>query len=1781
LPQSPELAGGAGFKFEDEVSGVYLASLLTRTSAPGTGDRVVTRVALQQREFGEPLDDLIVDSAGLDGGEARLSLQVKSSLTISAAISNSDFRDVVRDALATLRKTDFRNGADRFGVVTGNVAAQKARTLNQLIDFARNSVEAIHFFDRFTAKGHASQEAVTLLADLRTLVDTFSSGPVPDEEFHRFICHFTLIEFDFQASASSARADGVSRVAHALTDEAASQASLLWSRLCYMAGLAAKAAGVFDRPRLLREVKAVAPLRGLSGQRSDLQRLSELSKAWVSDIEKDVSGVTLPRTALRDALSEKLAAGRLVQISGLPGSGKSVLLRMEIEDALVRGPAFFLKHDRLSGTSWASFAAANGLTATPLADLMVEVGAVGASTVFIDGVDRVEREHRGIVLDVVRAVASVESLKDWRIVMTLRDTGIGPLRNWLGGALSALGVQTLDAPGLDDLEAATLASNVPSLEPVLTSKGSVREIARRPFFAKILQRASLAGGDASEFHSEVDLIRNWWLNGGYAADGTDALLRQRAIIDLGRVRARALSKPIAIAGLQSGTVAQVSDLVADGILQYVVQGISLRFAHDIFFEWAFFQTLVDRDDDWPGELVEAGQPPAFARTVELFSQSLFPSDDWMATLNRLSTLPIRSQWIRAWLLGPFGTPRFSEAADAYAGVVFAHDGALLYKALVWFQAERTTPNPNIISGDWTPEARIRIADALAWPSDIETWARLMWFLLERTETLPRRLRPQVTAVFSVWQHMFADTPNAVSKNLLRAVRDWLYAFDQKDEIPTVRRRRRGIGGSQRSTYVGLLLRAARVYPEYAETYLSELITGVDVDDTVFEHLVGFSVVLAEAHPALLADVTLRHLREELPADQHERELEENARGAKHRREALAIPEDQRTRDQQMAADGMFMSLGGPSFSYHDWDTLAIDRSLRSFSPASPLRQPYPALFAQAPDQAIRLVADLSNHATTAWRQLHTFDDSEQGTPLPLVLDFPWGRQSFWGTDREYLWSRGMWAPDALASGYLALDAWAFEQLAEGVAVDTLIQRIVEGNECVAVLGVAVALALHAEAISPAVSVMVQSQRLWAFDRTRFHKDLFESRASLMGFDGDHDRGHVEAIKRSLQRPVRRAELQELGKRYVLMGEAWAEPTRAAIQNFPNQLPFLYEEHRDDPEAVDAYRSHALRFAEVADLTTYALQATDQPGKVVVFHLPPSMDTDEAKAARETAERTMMETRLWTWAHESFEAGTMHEALTPAAASEMARDLDTPDLFDLREAPEELVSLRRGAVAAVAATVLKYRAEAGDEDLEWARAVTLRALQTPEQRGPFWTPNMIAPFHQTVYAARAIASDRRSNVGCQDLDEALISLIAHPLQTVALSAFEEALGLIEVAPPLAWAALTLAFDLCDIKPRRRRGGGDEPIHTPEDVRTAVTRAVEAYRAGAFGTSLQAPSSPWLPVAGPTRPESAPRGRQNDRDADGRRWTANPRVWDHHLATELIQRIPVPLVMRSSGRTAFLELVDQMLIWSMETIAPTWAADKRRERSDAYEWHPAFGRLLAKVAGDLDEAVVRDRILTPITSLKGENAYTLLTPFTDAFIRGHVFDSAEMPTHAMTVVAACLDRTLADPVFSRASYRAGELSGFDQPRLVEALMFVQVKRDAPLATRFANGDWSNVALLLPLVEKFVRAAGWSSTVMGHFLTLCERSKDHFPPDRFAELILSILPLDGGEELPGWHGTTLAARISGLVQAFSESAAPLRPDLALKLLRILDMLVDLGDRRSAALQQGETFREIQLTS
>ncbi len=209
------------------------------------------------------------------------------------------------------------------------------------------------------------------------------------------------------------------------------------------------------------------------------------------------------------------------------------------------------------------------------------------------------------------------------------------------------------------------------------------------------------------------------------------MARQRALVELARVSAADLGRNISLGALTPATQETFPLLEQDELLQQVHRGHRAQFAHDIFFEWAFFHLLIDQGDDWLNVLSGAGEPPALARVVELFSQWTYPeSFVWLETLRGLQAFPLRPQWLRAWILAPLFSPRFIEQVDMFTEVMAEDDYRLLKKLLVWMQAEKTTPNPLILSGglgspDLETSARIRLADALGWPSDLVSWSRLL------------------------------------------------------------------------------------------------------------------------------------------------------------------------------------------------------------------------------------------------------------------------------------------------------------------------------------------------------------------------------------------------------------------------------------------------------------------------------------------------------------------------------------------------------------------------------------------------------------------------------------------------------------------------------------------------------------------------------------------------------------------------------------------------------------------------------------------------------------------------------------------------------------------------------------------------------------------------------------------------------------------------------------------------------------------------------------------------
>jgi hypothetical protein len=204
-------------------------------------------------------------------------------------------------------------------------------------------------------------------------------------------------------------------------------------------------------------------------------------------------------------------------------------------------------------------------------------------------------------------------------------------------------------------------------------------------------------------------------------------------------------------------------------------------------------------------------------------------------------------------------------------------------------------------------------------------------------------------------------------------------------------------------------------------------------------------------------------------------------------------------------------------------------------------------------------------------------------------------------------------------------------------------------------------------------------------------------------------------------------------------------------------------------------------------------------------------------------------------------------------------------------------------------------------------------------------------------------------------------------------------------------------------------------------------------------------------------------------------------------------------------------------------------------------------------------------------------TFLLDVTKAITTRYIYDAPIVTEEALSLLGACMDRMLAESTFDPNSYQAGDINTRDLYPMVTSFLLISVK-DAPGAARFANGEWTDLPCLLPLIDKLMMAAGWSAGVMDVYLILCERAGANFPVDAFTRHVSASMDTAGFRQ-ETWNSSGTFAGVSSAIQRLAEAHHPLTREQARHLLILLDRLVDMGDRRAAALQQSEHFRSIQI--
>ena len=350
--------------------------------------------------------------------------------------------------------------------------------------------------------------------------------------------------------------------------------------------------------------------------------------------------------------------------------------------------------------------------------------------------------------------------------------------------------------------------------------------------------------------------------------------------------------------------------------------------------------------------------------------------------------------------------------------------------------------------------------------------------------------PKVIEVFSVWQNLFAELENHRSRKILDFSGTLLAELDgpvhSEGSVISTGSLKDLYGNNLVTSLRFLIWRSAPAYPEHSTVLYQRAITSDRIRCNAYDDLIAGSGIVATVDAGLLVALAKAELLEELPKDRRTRLDREREEYFESLGRIRTEPEEKRTSGERRRL--RYVSLP-PSYQELDRDDIGINRYHKYYFPQSPLHEPFASLFSKRPQAALALVRDMANHATTAWRQIQDINHERMGTPIPIILDFPWGTQEFWGDWQVFRWFMRDVASNPMECAFLSLSHWSFKQIDDGRATDQIIQDIVQGTECYAILGLALALALETFHMSETTLPLVTCQRLWRHDIARCSQEF--------------------------------------------------------------------------------------------------------------------------------------------------------------------------------------------------------------------------------------------------------------------------------------------------------------------------------------------------------------------------------------------------------------------------------------------------------------------------------------------------------------------------------------------------------------------------------------------------------------------------------------------------------------------------------------------------------------------
>lgn len=1286
-PVSPASAGNAGAHFEAPVGAYYFLTMIAGGEPRGLPGTTIKTVALQQRMSEHPLDDVVVHAVDGNGSPATLEIQAKRSMSFTA--SDTEFADVVSQIWAATQKPEFRSTRYELAVAISRTTTRLEEAIQDVLHWARVHDNAADFHADIQREGFASKPMRNFVAVFRDKLKA-CGGSEDDETVWRRLRSFQVLVFDFEAEGSTYEHYARERCRMVLVPGQANRAGDLWTKLIVKAGAVARAAGTLSRQQLVESFAAESGYQ-FAAERSHqvaFDRLAEEAHLALKDVDDQIGGARLSRSELVATGSKALNASQILNVTGAPGSGKTMVLKRFVELSENEGRVVVLRGGRIVGGGWLSLANALGTTSSA-SDFFTDLASAGGATLFVDNIDQVDDvRERQTIADLLDVGVNYPG---WRVVVTTSSDG----NDWTSLLPRSLQGQIarLEVPPISDDEAVILSEQNSTIAGLLRPDHPAKGIARNLFYLARLVNAGIA--DANSVSTETDLARLWWAYGGGRNADDGRFARLKAMRKMG---AEVLAHPGRPAtktdDLESGIVPELLRLDA---IREEVPGAEVAFRHDVLRDWTIGLMITDNPQilrDLPKQLPASA---SVVRGLELAARLALDADPtgvkWRGLLRDTTGSDAHGSWRRPILLALPRSERAGAYFDALEPVLLADEGSLLGELVRLLLVVDSVPVGNVLR-QFLPDLKIPAgAGDFVYPKGASWPPTIMW--LERHgANLPGPVILDVAKAYMAWLMVTSgfgmNLP--VNADVVAILFGWLETLDEE--------------ARPRSFRAGEELPKLLNVPHHKDT-----------QEYVRMAAFSFAQVNVEAarrYTANLGQADVRH-----------REFESIIRG----RGALAKAAPGEFADYFMAGIVDPEDDGDPYFPHRDHSPFGYHEHI--FLTPGPGQGPMLELLQHAPSEGLGLVRRIVEHATNWQRKRYRRSNA---TFPRFAVPLESGEQFFEGDEQVYRFARSSVPSSITTSALMALEAWSHQRIEAGDDPATVLREILgPDGSSVAFLAVAVDVILsHWPKFVDIGWPFVATPHVMKLDEDRHTRDLVGLDDFSLFPDPEGSDGPSRAQLKG--RPSRRLRLMDLLPRYVLHRRKDVGPkVRAALEKAKSLIPAPQPDEGADPlTGLYAVAQRLARMADPANWQDVVGQREDGTEVALLQYVPEVAEQQliEARSIEVNASTRRAESMASIKLAFSDAAHATAQVVSDAIAWGQA---EPPFPADVDESEEfEVAQAKRTVVMAAVLAVRHASGEKRQAAVEWAKTVFTAIIQVPEDE-PYYQSPLIE------YDAKAIAA----------------------------------------------------------------------------------------------------------------------------------------------------------------------------------------------------------------------------------------------------------------------------------------------------------------------------------------------------------------------------------------------------------------------------------------------------------